>query len=109
MQDPRVFQEIETIGEQEEGIPEERTAEKQKGGTWIPVFQAVLCALALLALVVLKAMDLEKYEQVTGWYQSEAEKEIELPHWERETAASLPESSVAPVEIEQNNEALQEI
>lgn len=112
MQDPREFQEIESMGEQTEEAVEETGSAKRSGGTLVPLLQALLCILALLALVVLKTADREKYEQVTDWYQSEASREIELPSWarERHDASNPPsESSLPPAAVSQKDGILQKI
>lgn len=91
MQDRDQLQEIEKIGE-EDGLDEEMEERGGGGVSAVPVLQAVLCALALLALVFLKFTDQKTYSTVTEWYQSEAAQEIELPRW----GADQPEASPSP-------------
>ena len=91
MVDPREFQEIESMGEtfQEEIPPQEV---KSTSGAGFLLFQAAVCLLLLIGLVVLKLSDGERFQQVRGWYQQEIRREIELPSWEHQqedAAASL--------------------
>jgi len=95
MRDPLQFQEIENLGEDEEINEMEERGEST--GTAVPILQAALCALALLALVFLKFTNPETYGKVTDWYQSESVREIELPRWsERGKEVSVPPSSEPP-------------
>lgn len=96
MRDPLQIQEIENLGEDEE-ISETQEKRGQSTGSFVPLLQAALCALALLALVLLKFTDPETYGKVTDWYQSEASQEIELPQWNgKGKEASAPPSSEPP-------------
>lgn len=96
MRDPLQFQEIENLGEDEE-IDETQEEQRQSTGSAVPLLQAALCVLALLALVFLKFTNPETYGKVTDWYQSEAAREIELPQWSgKDQKASAPPSSEPP-------------
>lgn len=53
------------------------------------VAQAVLCALILVALAIVKLCDSSLYSQVSSWYYTEIQREIELPHWESPTESTL--------------------
>ncbi len=94
MRDPEQFQEIENLGEEEEEFFPAESRRRQEGGSALPIFQAALCVLALLALLVLKFTNTETYGKVTNWYQSEAAREIELPKW-GEKREELPSPSSA--------------
>lgn len=93
MRDPLQFQEIENLGENEE-IGETQDERGQSTGSAVPLLQAALCVLALLALVFLKFTNPETYGRVTDWYRSEAAREIELPQWsgKGKEASALPSS-----------------
>lgn len=104
MQDPKQFQEIENLGEEEEELfPVER--QSREGGSIFPLFQAALCVLALLALLVLKFTNAETYDKVTNWYQSEVTREIELPKWKENqekpplTSSASPSETSLPAEL----------
>lgn len=94
MQDPREFQEIESMGEDfsQEAPPEEV---KSGGGVGFLIFQAAVCVLLLFGLVFLKASDQERYRQVRSWYQQELDREIELPRWEGRQESAPAEDAAA--------------
>ncbi len=93
MRDPEQLQEIENLGEEEEEFfPKE--SRRKEGGSALPIFQAALCVLALIALLILKFTNAETYNKVTNWYQSEAAREIELPEWgEKREELNSPSSA----------------
>lgn len=111
MRDPLPFQEIENLGEDEEINETEK--EREQGGSAVPLLQAALCALALLALVFLKFTNPETYGKVTNWYQSEAVREIELPRWSgKDKEVSNPPSSESqdtPITAELQDGSLQRV
>lgn len=96
MVDPREFQEIESMGEEPfQEIPPQEV--KSESGAGFLIFQAAVCVLLLFALVFLKVSDQERFHKVSGWYQQELSREIELPRWEHqqeETHAAAPLSMV---------------
>ena len=62
MRDPEQLQEIENLGEEEEEFfPKE--SRRKEGGSALPIFQAALCVLALIALLILKFTDAETYNK----------------------------------------------
>lgn len=73
------LQEIENIGNEEENQENISLNQNIFGG--LPLFQAAICVLLLLALVVLKFSDISVYNKVTDWYQNEMSREIELPQF----------------------------
>ncbi len=90
MQDPEKLREIESIGEPEEGSPDEELweeEEREAGGSWsgVPLLQAVICALAVLALVFFRVSDDAKYQEIGAWYKNEMAQELELPIFEHAT------------------------
>lgn len=97
MQDPEKLREIETLGEESNVLQEDETweTEQEEVGTgWggIPLLQAVICALAVLALVFFRVSDDTRYHQIADWYQREMAQELELPDFSRAT----PEPSQPP-------------
>lgn len=61
----------------------ENTENRQTGsGIAVPLTQAAICILALLALMMIKLAAPKKYETLTDWYRKEAAREIQLPSWE---------------------------
>ncbi len=115
MRDPSEFQEIENLGGDEEWTEaeEKRNGGSQGSGSFLPLFQAALCVLAILALVCLKFTDGETYGKVRDWYQSEISREIELPKWapgeEESSAPPSPKPSETPITAELENGALQRV
>ena len=97
MQDPEKLREIEALG-QEEGEDQDddfwEEPEREPGWNGVPLLQAVICALALAALLVIKFTDAGRYEAIAGWYKEEMAQEIELPYLERPTP--LPEPTPQP-------------
>ncbi len=103
MQDPEKLREIESIGEPEEGSPDEELweeEEREEGGSWsgVPLLQAVICALAVLALVFFRVSDDAKYQEIGAWYKNEMAQELELPVLERATPkpSYTPEPTATP-------------
>jgi len=96
MQDPEKLREIDSLGEDEELFQEDETWEDgQEGkGSWgsVPLLQAVICALVILALVFFRVTDETKYQGIISWYQYEMAQELELPTFSRAT----PEPSLSP-------------
>lgn len=94
MQDPREFQEIESMGEpfETEAPPEEV---KRGGGGEFLLFQAAVCVLLLFGLVFLKISQQERYQQVKSWYQQELHREIELPSFEGGQESAPAEDAAA--------------
>lgn len=96
MQDPEKLREIESLGEDEKAYAEDDDWEEENehDGSWsgIPLLQAVICALAVLALVFFKLSDDAKYQEISAWYQNEMAQELELPDFSRAT----PEPSSTP-------------
>lgn len=88
MRDPKEFQEIENLGEEE--IEQERSERPTGGFGAVPLVQAVLCALVILALVLLKFTSPDNYGKVKDWYEQEAAQEIELPSWGGKGEPALP-------------------
>ena len=103
MQDPEKLREIESIGEPEEGSPDEERweeDEREEGGRWsgVPLLQAAICALAVLALVFFRVSDDAKYQEIAAWYKNEMAQELELPVLERATPkpSYTPEPTATP-------------
>lgn len=95
MQDPREFQEIESMGET---YPQETPPQEVKsGGSGLLLFQAGICVLLLFGLVFLKASDKENYDRVNAWYQTEIGREIELPSWGERGAPASADTSLRMV------------
>lgn len=99
MQDQEKLREIESMGEDGGDFPEDEEYEKyeeslKESGGWggIPLFQAVICALIILALIFFRVSDGTKYQEIAAWYQQEMAKEIELPAFSR----AAPEPSASP-------------
>lgn len=96
MQDPEKLREIENLGEDDGFFQEDNTwdDDREEGGGWggIPLLQAVICALAVLALIFFRVTDDAKYQEITAWYQHEMTQELELPAFSRAT----PEPSQSP-------------
>lgn len=101
MQDPEKLREIENLGE-DDGLFQEDEAwdDNREGGGWggIPLLQAVICALAVLALIFFRVSDDAKYQEITAWYQHEMSQELELPTFSRATPEPLqsPEPTATP-------------
>ncbi len=117
MRNPKEFQEIENLGTDHlETDAEEEGWERQKkksDGNFLPAFQALLCALALLALACCKFLIPETYGKAVDWYQKEVAREIELPQWNRDSGkeaalSSQPESG-APLSAELQDGTLRRI
>lgn len=96
MQDLEKMREIQELGW--EDSPSQEEPERESGcGSWVPLFQAVLCLLALGALLFLKYSGAPMYDTITAWYHQEAEAEIQLPSWgEAAQASPSPAPSVTP-------------
>ncbi len=117
MRDPAEFQEIENLGTDrlEEEVKEEKRERPQResDGSFLPIFQAILCALALLALACCKFMVPETYGKAVDWYQKEAAREIELPKWVRDSGkdAARPSqaASGAPLSAELEDGSLRRV
>lgn len=96
MQDQEKLREIESMGEDCGDFPEDEEYEEslKESGGWggIPLLQAVVCALIILALIFFRVSDGTKYQEIAAWYQQEMAKEIELPTFSRAT----PEPSESP-------------
>ena len=104
MQDPEKLREIESIGDPEEDSPDEELweeEERETGGSWsgVPLLQAVICALAVLALVFFQITDDAKYQEIGAWYKNEMAQELELPVFERAPPkpSYTPEPTATPV------------
>lgn len=97
MQDQEKLREIESLGGEEEDQALEAGWEEDvgEGSGWggALLLQAVICALAVLALVFFKMTDEGKYQEIAGWYSQEMSQEIELP---RLPAAATPEPPAVP-------------
>ena len=112
MQDPEKLREIEDLGEDSELSDETWEEDRGEGGGWggVPLLQAVICALAVLALVFFRLTDDKKYQEIAGWYQSEMAKELELPSLDRATPAppsGAPEPTASPAPPVQASAPLQ--
>lgn len=113
MQDPEKLREIENLGEEVELPQEDETWEEDRveGGGWggVPLLQAVICALAVLALVFFRLTDDKKYQEIAGWYQSEMAKELELPSLDRAAPepSGTPEPTASPAPPVQASAPLQ--
>lgn len=96
MRDPEKLREIEALGQEEGEEPEDfwEEPERQPGGSGAPLLQAVICALALAALLVIKFTDEGRYQSIAAWYKAEMAQEIELPYFER--PSPLPEPTPQP-------------
>lgn len=96
MQDPEKLREIEALGEDEELFQKNEAWEDDREGRdgWggVPLLQAVICVLAVLALLFFRITDETKYQEITDWYQHEMTQELELPMLSRAT----PEPSLSP-------------
>lgn len=95
MQDPEKLREIESLGEEEgqdlENNWEEETGESSGWGGAL-LLQAVVCALAVLALIFFRVTDEVKFREIAGWYAQEMSQEIELP----KLPAAVPNPTAAP-------------
>lgn len=80
------------LGEDEEDTIEEEYKEKQRGSS-VPLFQAVVCILLLVALLLLKFSDQEKYQEIANWYNQEAAEEIQLPQWRAQSSPAPEEDA----------------
>ncbi len=103
MQDPEKLREIESLGEQEDSPQEDGELWEEAGvndSSWgtVPLLQAVICALAVLALVFFRISDEEKYNEISAWYQNEMAQELELPSLNRSSPepANTPEPASTP-------------
>ncbi len=96
MQEQEKLREIESLGQEEEDQEEHEEywdePEERQGGGGVPILQAVICALALVALLFFKFTDKERYQEITDWYNQEMAQEIELPQLKN----PAPEPSTAP-------------
>ena len=90
MRDPDELRELESLGLDDGEQEEEWKEDTCESGGGAPLLQAVLCALALIALVFFKLTDEGRYEEITGWYQSEMAQEIELPQLGPPPAETTP-------------------
>lgn len=81
MQELEKLQEIEELGH-EEVEDEKENREKKFSFSTVPLIQASLCLLLLLALLLLKFTQKEQYEKVAEWYRVQAAEEIELPRFQ---------------------------
>lgn len=103
MQDPEKLREIEDLGE-DDGFQEDEALEEEEeqeaGGGWgsVPLLQAVICALAVLALVFLSVSNEEKYHEIADWYRSEMSQELKLPAFSRPEPepSQTPEPTATP-------------
>ena len=100
MQDQEKLREIDSLGEEDSMAQEEfwetPEVEVRRGWGGAPLLQAVICALALLALVFFKFTDEEKYREISQWYGKEMAQEIELPQWQGTAPAPSPSPTPAP-------------
>lgn len=85
MQDQEKLREIESLGQDQEALEEQEEyweePEEKQGGGGVPILQAVICALVLVALLFFKFTDTEKYQGFADWYAREMAQEIELPQF----------------------------
>lgn len=95
MIDSQKIQEIESIGE-EDVIIEEEQSPPDSTGTAVPLVQAAVCALILLALVILKFVQPQRYAVITDFYRTEMSQEIELPEWRPDQSSEKSEVSQSP-------------
>lgn len=112
MQNSEQLQELEEIGMDADGEELEIASAKQGASTSIAIFQTVLCVLAIVALVILKAAYPDTYDKVTQWYRQEASKEIELPSWNKngmQEASSQAEEVSSPSVIQTDGGGLQKV
>ena len=110
MQDQEKLREIESLGQDEEALEEQEAywdePEEKQGGGGVPVLQAVICALVLVALLFFKFTDTEKYQGFANWYAQEMAQEIELPQFKNpvpepaESPGPTPASSPTPSPIQ---------
>lgn len=112
MQDWEELEELENLGEEEEGPEMPPGPAERKGSlSTLPLLQAAICIAAALALVYLRQTGHPAYDEVVARYRQEAAQEIQLPEigmpkinlpqWEGGTPASprpspSPEASPAP-------------
>lgn len=103
MQDLEKLREIENLGEDDALFQEDDAwdGDRKEGGSLsgIPLLQAVICALAVLALIFFRISDDVKYQEITSWYQHEMSQELELPAFSRATPkpSQAPEPTATPV------------
>lgn len=96
--------ESEELEDEEEDYGFEDDPQKDdKDRNYIPILQLVVCAVALIGMLVLKYTDSGHYQEIVNWYQKEISAEIELPEFAgqgEETSSSAP--SEQPAESEQS-------
>lgn len=82
----------EALPQEEEAIEPEATEDTRSGGSLgtVPMVQAVLCVLVLLAAAFLKYDRPAEFEKYVAWYHAEQRKVIELPGFD------VPASSPTP-------------
>lgn len=102
MQYQEKLREIENLGEDDDLFQEDETLEenREERNSWggIPLLQAVVCALAVLALIFFRVSDDAKYQEIAAWYQREMSQELELPSFSRATPepTDTPEPTATP-------------
>lgn len=95
MRDPDEMRELEAVGEDEDLEEDwQEPPQGESGGGGASLLQAVLCALALIALVFFKVTDPARYQEIAEWYRGEMAQEIELP--KIMPAAPTPSPSPSP-------------
>lgn len=96
--------ESEELEDEEEDYGYENDPQKDdKDRNYIPIIQLIVCAVALIGMLVLKYTDNGHYQEIVNWYQKEISAEIELPEFAgqgEETSSSAP--SEEPAESEQS-------
>lgn len=90
--------EIDTIGlkSDEENDTEDfdfEPYEHKKTHSIVPILQMSLCAIILVALVIIKFTDNEKFNTIADWYKESASQEVELPKALKEKLPDHSESS----------------
>lgn len=92
MRDPEELREIDALGQEEAWEDEWQEEPEREEPRWggAPLFQGVLCGLALLLLLYMKYASPDRYQEAASWYQREMSQEIELPRIGLGTPAPSP-------------------
>lgn len=79
MVDQEKLREITQMGEGEQAPPPQRG--KPAGLGTVALFQGLVCALLLLALLLARAAGWELFQQAAQWYRQESAAQVQLPGW----------------------------